>query len=423
MHFSQFILIKKFKIEICIFILFFLTRYLFLIVSGKDNYELEIDSYYYNDQSNEVLKGNFNLLRHLYIIAPFFSYFQALVKFIFASHWMVVLEFLQISIASVSGIYLYKLTNQIFRKNQTAILAAILFCFYPMTFWWVGTFTQDIWFQSFLIIFFYYFIKSLHENSLKLLIISSLIFCLTFLTKSHILLFSIFIPIIILLKKNIIFTQKLKFIFIFTAISLTSTLPYGIYNLVVNDTYVLSSSGLGGTFITGNNNDAYLSHIKRDEITSEQKARFQYNKYLIMEELKPKIKNKTPKEIQQIYLSAGLDWVKKNPKKAIELKLDHATRFFTPGISKYWHSFEKWLVVLIITAPLYFFAYISIFQGIKNNIRENFWILSLMSSLFIFTTVFYYSGRFMVITLEPYYIIFASNTLINLKERFLSKNN
>ena len=423
MHFSQFILIKKFKIEICIFILFFLTRYLFLIVSGKDNYELEIDSYYYNDQSNEVLKGNFNLLRHLYIIAPFFSYFQALVKFIFASHWMVVLEFLQISIASVSGIYLYKLTNQIFRKNQTAILAAILFCFYPMTFWWVGTFTQDIWFQSFLIIFFYYFIKSLHENSLKLLIISSLIFCLTFLTKSHILLFSIFIPIIILLKKNIIFTQKLKFIFIFTAISLTSTLPYGIYNLVVNDTYVLSSSGLGGTFITGNNNDAYLSHIKRDEITIEQKTRFQYNKYLIMEELKPKIKNKTPKEIQQIYLSAGLDWVKKNPKKAIELKLDHATRFFTPGISKYWHSFEKWLVVLIITAPLYFFAYISIFQGIKNNIRENFWILSLMSSLFIFTTVFYYSGRFMVITLEPYYIIFASNTLINLKERFLSKNN
>ena len=423
MHFSQFILIKKFKIEICIFILFFLTRYLFLIFSGKDNYELNIDSHYYNDQSNEVLKGNFNLLRHLYIIAPFFSYFQALVKFIFASHWMVVLEFLQISIASVSGVYLYKLTNQIFRKNQTAILAAILFCFYPMTFWWVGTFTQDIWFQSFLIIFFYYFIRSLHENSLKLLIISSLIFCLTFLTKSHILLFSIFIPIIILLKKNIIFTQKLKFIFIFTTISLTSTLPYGIYNLVVNDTYVLSSSGLGGTFITGNNNDAYLSHIKRDEITSEQKARFQYNKYLIMEELKPKIKNKTPKEIQQIYLSAGLDWVKKNPKKAIELKLDHATRFFTPGVSKYWHGFDKWLVVLIITAPLYFFAYISIFQGIKNNIRENFWILSLMSSLFIFTTVFYYSGRFRVITLEPYYIIFASNTLINLKEKFLSKNN
>jgi len=423
MHFNQFILIKKFKIEICIFILFFLTRYLLLIFSGKDNYELNIDSHYYNDQSNEVLKGNFNLLRHLYIIAPFFSYFQALVKFIFASHWMVVLEFLQISIASVSGVYLYKLTNQIFRKNQTSILASILFCFYPMTIWWVGTFAQEIWFQSFLIIFFYYFLKSLNENSLKLLIISSLIFCLTFLTKSHILLFSIFIPIIILLKKNIIFIQKLKFIFIFTAISLTSTLPYGIYNLVVNDTYVLSSNGLGGTFITGNNNDAYLSHIKRDEITSEQKARFQYNKYLIMEELEPKTKNKTPKEIQQIYLLAGLDWIKKNPKKAIELKLDHAKRFFTPGVSKYWHGFEKWLAVLIITAPLYFFAYISIFQGIKNNIRENFWILSLMSSLFIFTTVFYYSGRFRVITLEPYYIIFASNTLINLKEKFLSKNN
>tara|TARA_B110000305_G_scaffold180272_1_gene199885 strand:- start:104 stop:529 length:426 start_codon:yes stop_codon:yes gene_type:complete len=139
-----------------------------------------------------------------------------------------------------------------------------------------------------------------------------------------------------------------------------------------------------------------------------------------MEEIKPKIKNKTPKEIQKIYFSAGLDWIKKNPKKAIELKFDHAKRFFTPGISKYWHSFERWLVVLIITVPLYLFAYLSIFEGIKNNLKENFWILSLMTSMFIFTTVFYYSGRFMVITVEPYYIIFASHTLIKIKDKFLS---
>tara|TARA_B100000767_G_scaffold275006_1_gene309995 strand:+ start:1439 stop:2707 length:1269 start_codon:yes stop_codon:yes gene_type:complete len=420
MHLRQFFIIKKLKIEICIFLLFFLTRYLFVIFLGKDNFELHADSVWYNEQSNEVLKGNFNLLRHLFITAPFFSYFQALIKFIFSGYWMPVFEFLQITIASISGIYLYKLSNQIFKKNQTATLSTILFCFYPMTIWWVGTFSPDIWFQSFLIIFFYYFLKSLEENSLKLLVISSLIFCLTFLTKSQILIFSIFIPIIILLKKNIYITRKLGFIFIFTAISLISTIPYGIYNLAVNGTYVLSSSGLGGTFITGNNNDAYLSHMKRDEITIEQKTRFQYNKYLIMEEIKPKIKNKTPKEIQKIYFSAGLDWIKKNPKKAIELKFDHAKRFFTPGISKYWHSFERWFVVLIITAPLYLFAYVSIFEGIKNNLKENFWILSLMTSMFIFTTVFYYSGRFIVITLEPYYIIFASHTLIKIKDKFLS---
>ena len=97
--------IIKFKLEIIIFFFFFLTRFLFLKISGFDNFELQLDSYWYSEQSDEVLKGNFNLARPLFIPAPFFSYFQALIKFIFSSHWMSVLEILQITIASLSGIF------------------------------------------------------------------------------------------------------------------------------------------------------------------------------------------------------------------------------------------------------------------------------------------------------------------------------
>jgi hypothetical protein len=411
--------IIKFKIEITIFILFFITRFLFLQISEFNNFELQLDSYWYTKQSDEVLRGNFNLIQPLFITAPFFTYFQALIKFIFSSYWMGVLEILQISISSIAGIFFCKLSFQLFKKKQTAILSTILFCFYPITLWWVGSFTQEIWFQSFLIIFFYYFMKSLDKNSLKLLIVSAIFFSLTFLTKSHILIFSIFIPIIILLKKNLLFFKKLKFIFAFIIISLVSTLPYGIYNLIVNKTYAISSSGSGGSFLVGNNEEAYLNFIKLDEITPEQKKRFSHVMFTIFDEVKPKLKNKTQPEVQKIYFSEGLKWIKQNPAKAIELKINHAKSFFTPGISSYWHSYERWLAALIFSGPLYFFAYISIVYHLISKFKENFWILGLIISMFAFTIIFYYSGRFIVITLEPYYIIFASDLLVRTWNKFI----
>ena len=93
--------IIKFKLEIIIFFFFFITRFLFIKISGFDNFELQLDSYWYSEQSNEVLKGNFNLARPLFIPAPFFSYFQALVKFIFFFFWMSALENLQILFSSI----------------------------------------------------------------------------------------------------------------------------------------------------------------------------------------------------------------------------------------------------------------------------------------------------------------------------------
>jgi hypothetical protein len=208
------------------------------------------------------------------------------------------------------------------------------------------------------------------------------------LTKSHILLFSLFIPVIIFLQKKISFIRKLKFIIIFIIICITFTLPYGIYNLIVNKTYTVSSGGIGGSFLMGNNSDAYLNHVKLNEITSEQKEKFRWTMYQIFEELKPKIQNVTPSEIQKIYLFEGLKWIKENPKHAIELKVNHAIRFFTPGINKYWYSYEKWLGALIITVPLYFFAFVSILYLLFKNFKQHFWILALMMSMFLFTIIF-----------------------------------
>jgi len=397
-----------------IFLLFFITRFLFLKISGFDNFQLQPDSIWFNDQSNEVLRGNFNLLRPLFITAPFFTYFQAFIKFLFSTNWLFVLELLQLAIASISGVYFYKLSKLILKNEASSLISSIIFCFYPPTLWLVGTFTQDIWFQSFLIIFFYFFIRSLQNNCLKNLVISAIFFSLTFLTKSHILIFSVFIPIIIYLKKNIFFYKKIKFIILFILISFTATLPYGIYNLIVNKTYVISTNGVGGTLLVGRNEEAYLNHVKLNEITNEQRIRFRDTNYTIFDQIRPKLKDLNPSQIQNLYLNESIKWILSNKKKNLELTLNHIKRFFTPGLSKYWQPYNVWVISLIISAPLYILAYISIFRFLIIDFRENVWILGLALSILIFSAIFYFSGRFRVITLEPYYIIFASYYISNI---------
>ena len=311
--------LSRIKINLIIFTSFFLVRYIFLILSNYDNFELQPDSYWYSQQSNDVLEGNFNLLRPLFITSPFFTYFQAIVKLTFGDLWLVILEFFQVSIASISGIFFYKLALILFKCKKTSYFALVIFCFYPFTFWYVGTFTQDIWFQSFLIIFMFYFSFYLKNFRIKNLIISAIIFSLTFLTKSHILIFSLFIPVSIFFIKSIELKKKILHIFLFSSICLMFTLPYGIYNLKTNGVYVFSSNGFGGLFILGHNEDAYINHIKTPEINSLEAKRLRSVDYKIFKNLKDKVSKSSPGEIQKIYFDEGIKWIKENPKKSKEL--------------------------------------------------------------------------------------------------------
>jgi hypothetical protein len=398
------------KINLIIFISFFFVRYLFLILSNYDNFELQPDSYWYSKQSNEVLKGNFNLLRPLFITSPFFTYFQALVKLIFGNFWEIILEFFQVSIASISAIFFYKLSLILFKCKKTSYFALIMFCFYPFTLWYVGTFTQDIWFQSFLIIFMFYFSLYLKYFEIKNLIISAVIFSITFLTKSHILIFSLFIPITIFFINRIELRIKILHIILFSSICFMFTIPYGFYNLKANGVYVFSSNGFGGLFILGHNEDAYINHIKTPNINSVEAKRLKSVDYKIFKNLEDKISKSSPSEIQEIYLKEGLKWIEENPVKFRELLIFNFKRFFTPGLHKSWYDHNTWLLSFILSSPIMIFGYLGLILILKN-FRENAWILYIFLSLLIFSLIFYYQGRFKVITLDPLLILLSAYSL------------
>ena len=410
----------KNKIFFIIFFSFFLTRCFFNFFLGNDHFELQIDSYWYSGQSDEIIKGNLNLERQFFITAPFFPYFQALIKIIGGNFWQEFLYFLQLLISSIAGFYFYKLSLLIFKDRKGSILSTLIFCFYPFTLWWTGTFTQDIWFQSFLIIFLFYFIDFLQTKKTSILIKSAVLFAFTYLTKSHILLFSPFIPLIIIFYHKGNYINKLKHIIIFTTISLLFTLPYGLYNLKVNNVYALSSAGWGATFLLGHNDDAYLNHINTPDRNSEEAQRLRFFEYHVLDELEESLERADFNTKNEIYVSAGLKWIKENPKKNLDLLFFNIKRFFMPGLSKSWYSFNKWVFSLIITVPIYILAYMGIVYNIVKKPREHYWIIFLMLSLFVFSVGFYFQGRFRVITLEHFYILYAGfmlQTLLKKKKK------
>lgn len=332
---------------------------------------------------------------------------------------MISLEFLQVFIASVSGVYFYHLSNNLFSNIKISTISTFIFCFYPFTIWFVGTFTQDIWFQSFLVIFFYYFTKYLNNKDRKNLIISAILFSLTFLTKSHILIYSLFIPIIIFFIN--IKSLKIKFLHIiyFTAICLISTLPYGIYNLKVNGVYVLSSNGFGGLFILGHNDDAYINHVKTPKLGTLESNRLKSVEYKIFKEIEYKIKNAEPKDIQMIYFAEGVEWIKKNKKKSKKLLQTNLKRFFTPGLNKSWYNNNIWIVSFLVSFPIMLLGYLGLIKVLILNFSHYSWILYLILTMLLFSLIFYFQGRFRIITLDPIFILLCAYSI---HDFFLKKN-
>ena len=324
---------------------------------------------------------------------------------------MISLEFLQVFIASVSGVYFYHLSNNLFSNIKISTISTFIFCFYPFTIWFVGTFTQDIWFQSFLVIFFYYFTKYLNNKDRKNLIISAILFSLTFLTKSHILIYSLFIPIIIFFIN--IKSLKIKFLHIiyFTAICLISTLPYGIYNLKVNGVYVLSSNGFGGLFILGHNDDAYINHVKTPKLGTLESNRLKSVEYKIFKEIEYKIKNAEPKDIQMIYFAEGVEWIKKNKKKSKKLLQTNLKRFFTPGLNKSWYNNNIWIVSFLVSFPIMLLGYLGLIKVLILNFSHYSWLLYLILTMLLFSLIFYFQGRFRIITLDPIFILLCAYSI------------
>ena len=407
-----------------IFCIAFLFRYLFSYFSGIDNFDGP-DNHRYMVQSDEILDGNFNLETKLFITAPLFPYLLAAFKWIFASNYILALEAFQIILSSISAACLMLTAKIIFNSERVALLSGLAFCVFPITLYYTHQFSQESIFQSLFIISIYFFCSFMSNTKTKNLFLFSIIFSLALLTKSIILpIFPLLIMAAIFkfkFSKKTILQLSLSIITVFIV-----TLPYGLYNKAVNNTYVISSSGQGGLFLTGHNNDFYAYVTNPPASDSLEYRRLKNMDYQIFDKLALDIKDQDHKTQQDIYLDAGIRWVLENPKKASHLTLVNIRNFLMPGYNIFHHPFHLWLLTFLMSLPVFTFAYIEIIRGLRAAPLNHLPIASIFAGMLSVSIIFYAQNRFRAVTIEPYYLMYACSFIIYILEnkfKFLRKKN
>jgi 4-amino-4-deoxy-L-arabinose transferase-like glycosyltransferase len=182
---------------IILFLINLFTRIGYVFYVGFfNNYGLQSDSNWLVEFGlKNAANLNFNFELDRFVASPLFPSLVGLLKLLFRDNWNIFLILIQLFLSALSGIYIYKIGVLLF-NNRIGYISSLIFSVFPMTLWYTNTFSQECIFQSFFIISIYYLIRSVKENSVNCVLLSSIFFSLSYLTKSHTLLFSLFIPLI-----------------------------------------------------------------------------------------------------------------------------------------------------------------------------------------------------------------------------------
>jgi 4-amino-4-deoxy-L-arabinose transferase-like glycosyltransferase len=406
------------RLERFIFLAFLVVRLAFTVFAWKVGLELDRDSELYDRQSTAVVEhGDFDFQATQFTMAPLYASYQALHKWIFGAYWKWSLGIIQLVLCAYTGVLLFRIAKKLFDRT-TGLVAAAIYCVFPLTLVWVNTFAQDMPFQIHLIFFFYVFLVALERDSWKWTFLAATLFAITFLTKSHILLFAPFIPLIIWLNMRTSAGRRIGHIVLFSLLSFAYTLPYGLYQYNKNGMYVLSSTGQGGHFLWGHNEDVYRFIVEPKTLSSEEYRRIFNMDYMVLRELRDTLDVLPIKERQAVFMDAALEWCRENPEKVRKLALYDLYYFLMPGVNPNHYSFMNWLAMFVLSLPLYILAYWGIVRAWRRDFRKHLFMLGLLITMLVFSVGFYVQNRFRTITLEPFYIIYAGSVLVWLGRKY-----
>lgn len=388
-----------------LFCLSLLVRILFKWLTPYDNFELFYDSIRYDNLSNKIISGDYNLDVVAYLIAPLYPYTLALFKTISSQNWEVLTMAYQFLLVAISTVYLYKISWLLFENKRAALLTGLLYIFYPLTLWYNFTIVQETSFQAFFIFFIFYFLQNFKSEQKLHLILAGSFFALAMLTKSHIL---ILIPFLLL---NFFLLKKLKEGFIFCFIIFLFTIPHGLVNLKIHDTYTLSSQGNASLFLLGHSDVTYpcLTHSSGEMGPFSAAGCDPSIVFDLSYEYKGfgKANALPPKERNSIRWKIALDWIKNNPSKFFELKWHGIKRFIIPGLDYKVYKFSYWLLSFFAGLFIYLPAYWVLFSKFKTNPIAHLLAPSLIIIIAAVFILFFPINRFRVITLEPYLMVYA----------------
>ena len=386
-------------------------------------YESASDFSRYDTFSSNILQGNFDLDAGLFITAPLFSYVFAGFKYLFNQNAITALGSVQSVLSAVSVVFLAASAGILFKQRSISVLAGFIYAIYAPSLYYVYLPGQESLFQSLFVISFYYLCLYFKRNKTVDIACFSLVFTFAMLTKSHVILALPVLTVFILMSPlSISKVVRIRHCSIMLSIVLLLTAPYGLYNLHRHGTYVIASSGFGGHFLTGHNDDFYEWVINTPPRNSPEFKRLKsIMNWQVFNKLRPAvIEAKTNKDKQSIWLKAGIKWCLNNPYKTLELMLFNLKNHFTAGYSGAFYGLGHRLGLYIFTVPILIFGYCGMFMSLRSNISKHAPGLIVFLSMIVFVTIFYSQTRFRVVTLEPIYIVYASAFVVQSFRRLIA---
>mgnify|MGYP005838909869 CR=1 FL=1 len=390
-------------------LLFWSVRMVFVLMFDP-GFEMQDTGRYYR-LSDAVLRGDFNFDDGMFIVAPMYPFFMAAHKWLFGPFWSAALITVQILLASLAGVALYRLAKMLFHSPAAALITALLYSLNPSTMWFAPVFGQEALFMALLVFSVFYLVASLKSGRRRHAVYSALFYSGAFLTKSHVLLFSPFIVAAYLLSR-LELRRKWTLSAIYAGLCLAATVPFGLVNFQLHRTYTLSSNGFEAHFYTGNTEYSYQFFLNTppptDAVCLLEIRSFPYGFVRYNGEEHLDILAKPQKEKQALFLKASLKWIAENPVKFVKLKLYYLYAYLAPGLDYNHHSFGMWLAAFLQGLPIFAFAYLGMYRALKLDASTHFWILGLFLAMAIFSVGFYVQNRFRRCTVEPFYLVYAA---------------
>lgn len=395
----------------------FLVRFGFLSLTHFDHYSRIPDSEWIMALSDRAARLDFDYDIGRFVAAPFYQTMVGMLKRYTGSTWPFLLNTLQLSVASLSVVCLGRLAYVLFRSRLVELISVALFAIFPLTLYWVGTYSTETLFQSVLVIVIYTLCAGVTRGRWADVVVSAVLYGVCFLTKSHILLFAPFIVGYILLAPHLVLRRRVAFALAYGAISLSMTLPYGLYSLVKYRTYILASNGFGYEYYLGNSPGGYVSVVDvppRGSPAFEDMQNIVKRLGVFNGPSYDEVMALSQREKQPRFLALAVQWNRDNPVKTLRLKVYNLFLFLLPGVSFRHYPFWPWLLSFTCSVPVYVLGYWGIGHALRTNFRAHAWMAGLVTSMLVFAVVLYAQNRFRTITLEPYYLLYAASMLARL---------
>lgn len=379
------------------------------------------DSHEYVALADRALAGNFDFGVQRFIRSPLYPIFISLHKLLFTNQWQNTLVFSQLMLSSLTGVLLCRITRRLFALPGVSLCVVILYAVYLPVFYYVYSFTSETLYLFFNVSTFYCLVVLLQNQSLKNLIFFSTGFSLAYLTRSEILLSLPFILILICyttypnVKKSLTVSASIVLVI------LLITLPWGLTNKKINDSYIMSSNGGLYVFYLSNSEIGFADIVKTPHPNTREYEALMSD-YSFFDASFDSIMALPQGDKQAAFLRRSLNWIADNPSKFIKVKFWNMVNFVSPGLTIGRHQSFEWRLMFLFCLPFHVLYYVGFIISIrKTSLKNNLVYLSFWLGTLAFLLLFLYTARFRAYSIEVYYLIYGGFAIWTFVQKLMKR--